>query len=126
MPNQDLMSYVEQRLDEWAEWSLRRFDAGLGYPKQSLLYQLLLYGQGLSHVKGPLALPVNAPAEEMEEMIHRLKKSCPFLAEVLIERYLGRGRNKAEKAELLGLGTSQYSAELYAAKACLAGMLMRN
>ncbi len=68
----DQSDEMHQRLQHWADWALTRHDNGLGYPRQSIEYELIRMGGVLIRGSG-LRLPqVDAYAEETEQAVREL------------------------------------------------------
>ena len=83
-----MIDYVEQRLEEWADWYCRRDDHGLGYPKQSIEAELMALGGLMIKMTGDYSPLGHANAEEIEFHIHALAKQNRVLADTLRSAYV--------------------------------------
>ena len=63
--NDDMLEYVKQRLEKWAEWFSKGNWCGLGYPPCSLEYRLMMEGI-IVRSTAPRLLGYNEETEEME------------------------------------------------------------
>ena len=114
--------YLEDRLDEWADWSLRIEDNGLGYPRRTIEARLRDEGGVLISGTGCRPLPVHEKAEEMERFIVELYKHKDVLGKALRTQYLEVGTVKY-KAKKANTSLSQFKVYVKMAKTWLAGRL---
>lgn len=86
----DFDSYVEQRLEQWAEWYMSGNHCGLGYPPRNILQRLREEGGILINGTGMKSFPVNSDAEEIEGLVVRLGILYKPYAEALHIRYFNK------------------------------------
>ncbi|GAB4394070.1 MAG: hypothetical protein Tsb005_15030 [Gammaproteobacteria bacterium] len=119
----EMLYYVEQRLAQWADWTLRYGDFGLGYPKQStaaLVASNSIVAQ--RHTRGSAYIPVNAHAEAIERMVKELAAQDALLARALRAYYFLPGTLKS-KAHAIHCSYSQFKVHVAMAKQWMAGRL---
>lgn len=97
--NQKFIQYVEERLNQWADWYSRGNYYGLGYPSCSIEYRLMTEGYVARNNHGQRSIPVNEEAEEVEKLIREMAKQNSNMALALRCHYFTRGgfRTKAKK-----------------------------
>ena len=90
IPPEQMLTYVERRLDEWAHWFSRGNLYGLGYPPCAIEYRLMK-GEMVKHdyMHQP-SVPVNENAEEMEQFVQEMALQNPEMALALREHYFNR------------------------------------
>jgi len=118
----DVIQYVERRLEEWADWYLRYNDFGLGYPKKSLEARLMETGGYLVKTTGPVYPPENVEAEEIEGLVAEIARQTPKLAQALRAQYFDRG-TLPFKARKIGVSRTQFKVYVDMGKQWLAGRL---
>jgi len=91
--------YLQNRLEQWADWYLRGNFYGLGYPHCSLEYRLLSEGN-IQHNKGPRPLPSNEAAEEIEDMVKQMAEHNRSMANALRCQYFVTGTLRTRAARL--------------------------
>jgi hypothetical protein len=94
----DSTRFVENRLNEWAEWVSHGNWYGIGYSACSIVYRLMTEGIIIKST-APQIHPNNEEAEEMEALICELWKQNNDLANAIRIHYLYSGsiRHKAKK-----------------------------
>lgn len=124
--NPQILRYLNQRLEEWAEWFSRKEQLGLGYPTQSREYKLMTIGNISRENPGPKPLPVNEAAEEMENIIRimatqslQAKKNAEALRGFYLQNK--RKQSKCEMARLRGISEGSIRRQLNGALSWLAG-----
>ncbi len=126
MTHQDeIKPYVENRLQQWADWVTRVVDFGLGYPHKSIEAQLIDGGGLIIRGTGVKVLPTNTNAEEIEHHVRELAQQNIRLATVLREYYCGRGHIR-RKAVRVGLSCSTFKVSVRMAKQWISGKLQAN
>ena len=121
----DLKSYVEARLEHWADWYSKHNDYGLGYRRYSTEYQLMRSGGDFIRGTQQFILPSNKAAEQMELFVSQLAdgdEAHKKIADVLRHHYFTRG-NESQKAKAINMSTSHYRVLLGMAKYWLEGRL---
>ncbi len=118
----NILAYVEHRLEEWADWFSRGCDLGLGYPKQSTVAWLKENVGILTKAQGSKPLATHEQAEEMERLIVELALQNPRLARALRQQYLNNN-NARQKARNMGLSYAHFKVQVDMAKQWLAGRL---
>lgn len=109
MTSDELMKYLEERLYQWAEWYSRGNLYGLGYPPHSLEYRIMREGT-LVRSTGPVPLPTNEAAEEIEALVVEMLKYNRNMALALRIHYFNRGslRTKSKKLNISYTQFRQY------------------
>src|SRR5690348_11773239 len=99
--NDQIVKYLDVRLREWAVWNLKKEDANLDYPAESVEYQIMTLGiLPREKYKAPKLMPVHERAEEMEAIISVMAKQgeqAGYYAVALREYYLGKGRGDQKR-----------------------------
>lgn len=112
-----LNSYVDGRLYEWAEWSLRRKDNGTGFPHQvSYINQMPRSGQ---MARSP---EFNDQCYEVERCVQAVKVTNVLLHQVIVLAYL-RTMTAEQRARELGCSTKTYYNKLDRAQQLVLGFL---
>lgn len=85
-------TYADKRLNGWAEWSLRRADHGLGYPKQPCYTNLMPR-------TGPTSgsPDIDQDALDVERCVIAIRHMNDQLYQVLINAYLRPRMSKEQK-----------------------------
>jgi len=99
--NDTFMHYLEERLNQWADWYSRGNFYGLGYPPYSTEYRLMT--EGIVHRSdGSKRLPVNEAAEEIEALVKEMAHYNQVMALALRYQYFLTGgfRIKAVKLKI--------------------------
>lgn len=125
VPNMnDNMQYVEERLQQWAEWYSRGNLFGLGYPPCSLEYRLMTEGVVVKST-GPRPIACNEEAEEIERFVREIAKQNNKIALALRCQYFGyMGRRKSrEHAELLRMSYARFRVYVAMGRQWVAGRL---
>ncbi|MCE3238127.1 MAG: hypothetical protein K0R24_1108 [Gammaproteobacteria bacterium] len=114
--------YLDNRLEEWADWLIRYNHHGLGYPSKTIEARLRDEGGVLISGTGIHYPPSNERAEEMERLVVELDAHNKQLATVLRVYYLDPGliKHKAKKANV---SFSQFKVCVKMAKTWLSGRL---
>ena len=101
-----MLAWVDRLLGEWADWSRRRDDAGLGYPRQTTEYRLMREGAGaaIRSTSGPRTIDMPEAVERVEAVIVRMSDRHQ---QVIREKYL-RGLPDAQAARLCGMSVGSY------------------
>ena len=97
--NESFMSYLEERLYQWADWYLRGNFYGLGYPSCSIEHRILLEGC-IQRNPGPKPLPSNEAAEEIEELVKQMAEYNVNMAQALRHQYFLTGTLRTKAAHL--------------------------
>jgi len=118
----DISSYLERRLEEWANWYSCYGDLGLGYPHKSIEGKLIDNGGILIKRTQPHDFASNTDAEEIENFVTELAKQNPSLAIVLREEYFSSGITH-QKARRVNLSYSHFRTQLDKAKQWMLGRL---
>ncbi|HVV69588.1 MAG TPA: antiterminator Q family protein [Gammaproteobacteria bacterium] len=93
------MHYLEERLHQWADWYLSGNSYGLGYPRCSIEYRILLEGC-IQHNPGPKPLPTNEAAEEIEALVKQMAEYNENMAKALRCHYFLTGTLRTKSAKL--------------------------
>jgi hypothetical protein len=72
IPPENMLAYVERRLEAWGHWFARGNLYGLGYPPCSIEYRLMREGIVRTTPAGQKYTPVNDSAEEIEKLVQEL------------------------------------------------------
>jgi hypothetical protein len=115
------LEYIEQRLNEWAEWFSLYYENELGYPSQSLIYRLMIEGC-IYKSNSPNSVFVNESAEEIEALISEMAKQNQMMALSLHIHYLAIGSVRA-KAAKFGIKRNKLVNYVEMAKQWLVGRL---
>ena len=101
-----MLAWVDHLLWEWADWSRRRDDAGLGYPRQTIEYRLMREGAGaaIRSTAGPRTIDMPEAVERVEAVIVKMPDRHK---QVIREKYL-RGLPDAQAAQLCGMSVGTY------------------
>ena len=114
--------YLDERIEEWADWVVRLDNHGLGYPHRTLEARLRDEGGVLISGTGYYCPPGNERAEEIERFIAELHKRNEELAIALRVYYLETGFTK-HKAKKIKLSVTQFKIYVRMARMWLAGKL---
>jgi len=113
--------YLQNRLEQWADWCVRGNFYGLGYPPCSLEYRLLTEGRPERH-PGFRPLPSHEPAEEIEDMVREMAQHNVTMAHALRCQYLMTGSLRT-RAAYLNVSHSHFKHYVDMAHQWLAGRL---
>jgi len=112
--------YLEERLEEWAEWLRGGNFVGIGYPRQSTL-ELIRKGMIIGANQAcPPVIQVNENAEEMEKYICQMGEYKPIMAQALRMYYLNRLSFRSSSKKL-NISYMQFSIYIQMAKQWLIG-----
>jgi len=97
--NDTFMHYLEERLNQWADWYSRGNSYGLGYPPCTTEYRLMT--EGIVHRSdGFKKLPVNEAAEEIEALVKEMAHYNQVMALALRYQYFSEGSLHTKAAKL--------------------------
>lgn len=119
--------YIENRLQEWADWYIRGNNHGIGFPPESFI-TMLEKGITIKKKKSfnlPI-LPSNESAEEMEKFVVEMSRQNQQMANALRKYYFGREPTIQLKAKAFGVSGAQFKILLGMARQWLAGRLSIN
>lgn len=122
IPPEQMLTYVERRLDEWAHWFSRGNLFGLGYPPCSTEYRLMREGMVKTSPAGLRSISVNEQAEEIEVLVVTLAHQRPMLASALRDYYL-RGGSLRALAKSKGTSHTEMQRQVQQARHWIAGWL---
>lgn len=125
--SKDISKYIENRLQEWADWFIRGNNHGIGYPPESFI-TMLEKGVNIKRKKDfklPI-LPTNESAEEMEKFVVEMSRQNQQMANALRKYYFGREPTISLKAKAFGVSGAQFKILLGMARQWLAGRLSIN
>ena len=111
---------VEMMLEEWAAWSRKGIDSGLGFSRLSNIGWLVETGGYIIHINGPRYIEDNPIAEEMDEWLLELQRELPSEAEAIFIYYL-TGWMKDRVAQKLRISIRSLQEKLYKGKIWLSG-----
>ena len=125
--DQDVSKYIENRLQEWADWFIRGNTYGIGYPHESAVTMIEkgLTAKKKKAFKLPI-LPTNESAEEMEKFVVEMSRQNQQMADALRKYYFGREPTINLKAKAFGISMTQFKMLLRMARQWLAGRLSAN
>jgi len=125
--DQDVSKYIENRLQEWADWFIRGNNHGIGYPPESFITMLEkgITAKKKKAFKLPI-LPTNESAEEMEKFVVEMSHQSQQMADALRKYYFGREPTIHLKAKSFGISAPQFKILLRMARQWLAGRLSAN
>ena len=112
-----LNTYVDHRLERWAEWVARRNDDALGFPHQSIYTRLMQ--RDSSAVTTP---EINEEAWEVEQCVMAVKAVNTQLHLVIIEEYL-RTKTKEQRYKACSCCEKTYYNRLARAQQLVLGYL---
>jgi len=115
--------YLEERLEEWAEWLRGGNFVGIGYPRQSTLELIkagMIYDKNKSHIP---VIQTNEKAEEMEKYICEMAEYKPIMAKTLRMFYLDSISTKSH-AKKFNMPHSQFYLQVQMAKTWLIGRVI--
>lgn len=95
------IEYVEERLQQWAEWFSAGNFYGVGFPRCSIEYRIMTEGHVIRST-AEKSFQINSEAEEIEEMVNEMAIQNKNMALALRCHYFTQGslRFKAKKAEI--------------------------
>lgn len=101
-----MLAWVDNVLAQWAEWSRRRDDAGLGYPSQTVEYRLMREGAGASirSTAGPRLVDMPEVVEKVEAVLVRMPERH---RQVVRAKYLS-ALPDTQAARALGMSLGTY------------------
>ena len=120
--NSNIDHYLENRLQEWADWFMRGNNHHLGYPKESSI-GLFQKGTVLTKKKSyhPPITPTHESAEEVEKFIAEMSQQNRKAADALRTYYLNRKPTLSLEAKAFGVSEAQFRILLALARHWLAG-----
>lgn len=109
MISNEFLKYIEQRLEQWADWYSRGNWYGLGYPVCSIEYRIMKEGI-LSKNTGYRSLPDNKEAEEIEKLVNEMSEYNKIMALAIRCHYFSCGglRTKAGKIKVSHMQYKSY------------------
>lgn len=116
--------YLEDRLEQWADWYVRGNFYGIGYPSCALEYRLLHEGH-IQRNPGPRPMPTNDSAEEIEDLVKQMGEYNQIMAKALRCQYFMSGTLRT-RAVHLKMSHTQFKHCVDMAKQWLAGRLSMN
>ncbi|MDX1901871.1 MAG: antiterminator Q family protein [Gammaproteobacteria bacterium] len=119
--NEPFVKYVEERLQQWAEWYSRGNLFGLGYPSCSLEYRLMTEGI-IVKTTGAKTLSSNEEAEEIEALVREMAHQNEKIALALRCQYFSCGTLRV-KAKKLHISHNQFKYYVDLGHQWLAGRL---
>ncbi len=119
--SEPFVKYVEERLQQWAEWYSRGNLYGIGYPIYTVEYRLMTEGIVVRST-GPKPMPFNEEADEIEILIKEMAQQNQKMALALRCQYFSSGALRV-KAKKLHISHSQFKYLLDLAHQWLAGRL---
>jgi hypothetical protein len=122
--NKSIDEYLEERLEDWAEWLRGGNFVGIGYPRQSTLELIkngMIYDKNKSHIP---VIQTNENAEEMEKYICEMAKYKPIMAQSLRMFYLDRLSFRTSSKKLK-ISISHYHLYIQMAKQWLMGKMSK-
>lgn len=117
-----ILSYIDERLQEWAEWTKRGSRLGMGYPPCSLEYRLMTEGRVTRNHYGSKPMPTHAAAEEMELLIKEMATQHRKMADIIKSYYLQSGGIR-QNARNLHISHASFEMHLNTSRWWLAGRL---
>lgn len=120
IPPENMLSYVERRLEEWGHWYSHGNLYGLGYPPCSIEYRLMKEGNVRTQPKGQRFLPVNENAEEIEKWVQEMALQNAAMALALRHYYFNR-YSLRKQAKEAGISHMQLKALLDMGKQWVVG-----
>lgn len=112
-----MIRWVHERCTEWAEWTRRRADHGLGYPRQCSYTRL-----DAAHRGQLFAGEYNERAHGIEDAVRRL---LDLHRQVVRTNYLGKGMAR-QKARDVGVSVTTYYELLHGAHERIASQLQND
>ena len=106
---EQMVCYVERRLEEWAHWFSRGNFYGLGYPPCSVEYRLMKEGSVKTTPVGLRPLPVNEKAEEVERLVREMSLQNSAMA-LALRRYYFHRYSLRRQAQEAGISHTQLKA----------------
>jgi hypothetical protein len=122
MMEKNMIIYLENRLNQWAEWYSKNDLKALGYPTNARECRTLTAMNHYSYRSKPL--PYNEEAEEIELFVRELAKQKPIIASALRYYYFEPGSLRT-KASKLHLSHTQFKHYIDMAHYWLAGRISR-
>lgn len=122
IPPEQMLVYVERRLDEWARWYSRGNLPGLGYPPCSLEYRLMKAGGVRTQAPGQRFSPVNESADAMEKLVQEMALQNALMA-LALRRYYFHHRSLRTQATHVGVSYGKLKALVDMAKQWIVGRL---
>lgn len=117
-----ILSYIDDRLREWAEWFKRGARLGVGYPPCSIEYRLMTEGHVPREYYGLKPMPTHAAAEEMETLIAEMAAQNRKMADIIKCYYLQSGGIRRNAREL-HISHASFEMHLNTSRWWLAGRL---
>ncbi len=117
-------AYLENRLQEWAEWLKTGNFLNIGYQRQSSI-AMFQEGKTISpKARSTSTITTHKDAEEIERMIVQMATYKPIMADCLRNYYLNQLSLRAS-ANKFGISHVQYGAYLQMARHWLVGRLYK-
>lgn len=113
-----IVDYVAQRLNQWAEWKLRRHDEGLGYPKQVAWFDNLPKG-GFTQ----FTPDVKDECIEVDQCVIAVLATDAKMYEVLVLTYCELNMTVEQKAKRIGCCVNTYKSYIGLANRLVLGYL---
>lgn len=110
--------YVAHRLNQWAEWKLRRFDCGLGYPKQVAWFDNLPKG-GFTQ----FTPDVKDECFEVEQCVLAVRATNQKMYDVIILSYCELNVTMEQKARRIGCCVNTFKSYMGIANRLVLGYL---
>jgi len=117
-----ILQYIDNCLEEWAEWSRKGAHLGLGYPPCAIEYRLMTEGHVTRGYSGLTPLPTHPLAEEIEKLMREMAALNRKMSEVITHYYLHPGGIR-EQARKLGMSHAHFEMHLNTARWWFAGRL---
>jgi hypothetical protein len=119
--SENFSQYIEQRLNQWADWFGQDHYCGLGYPPFSMEY-LLMTGATRSSKGSSDFISCNEEAEEIEELVKEMSEYNYNMAIAIRCHYFTDGGLRA-KAKKVNVSHMHYKNYVDMAHQWLAGRL---
>ena len=113
--------FLEEQLQAWAYWVVKKEGNELGFPKCSIYANMTRVGPQ-ANIRGQYYLPTHDIAERIENYIKELAERHADLAKTLRFFYCEMGSYPL-KAKRLGLSCTQFKTNLQLARYWLAGRM---
>lgn len=117
-----ILAYINDRLEEWAEWTRTGLRLGLGYPACSLEYRLLREGHVEKGYQGLVPIPEHPNAEEVDRLLCEMAAQNQKLVQAIKLYYLETGTIR-QKSRKIRISHARFETYLTAARWWLAGRL---
>ena len=115
-PENVVDAYLENRLQEWAEWLSTGNHLNIGYQRQS---SIAMFTEGKSINRNnkiiKTNIDINEQAEEIEKMVSEMAQYKSILSDCLRYQYLNQ-KSLRDSANKLGISHTQYKLYVQMAK----------